>query len=605
MALMFPYKELEDALKLDLRSAGFDDGVYCSWLDPKHAAMAALLHSFYKKLAPDGVSDEAAAAALKKFRAINDAISPDRHWVVEDRDQGSVFWGLFRDHIGRALNPAHAELDLEWFRENAAIGPGASLGCDNESFYTKLFASRLSATHPYLLAYYRAAIVDHPTWSEAERLRFDRFGDSIVSGNRLFFVEKTTEIARTCCTEPLGNMLHQQAIGMFIGECLRKSFGINLSTQPDHNRELARIGSIDGSFGTIDLQSASDSISWRLLQQILPNPVRGGIAISRSPVTILPDGSEIAMNMVSTMGNGFTFPLQTIIFACVVRSVYNMHGFRCADPKTEFGVFGDDIVVRRETYDDVCYYLTQLGFKVNDDKSFNDGPFRESCGYDWHNGQFIRGVYIRRLKTLSDLYSAVNRLNAWTARTGVPLTRTVGALLGEIDKKTRVGKTPKRFLVPFSAPVDAGLRVPFDMTVPRVDNNYWFVYRQLSKRAKRRAVPDDLAGSRALGYVSYNENGFAISRLGGYAGNSEVPLIDQRSLTRGPNWQQPVAYFTLRDAGSGLQSKVVRRTIPFWDWFGRDESQPGLYGVDHHIDSNLRLMSFGSWKAAVAVNVKI
>ena len=592
---MFPYKELEHALELDLRSAGFDPEANCTWVEPRLAAMAALRRSFFKKLQPGGVTPEAAAAALEKFLSINRSIGQTFQAPV-DMDQGSLFWGLFRDSMARALTPAHVDFDLDYYREKFAVGPGSSLGCDNESFYTKLFASRISATHPYLLALYRAAIVESPTWAAAENLRHSRFGDAIVSGNRLFFVEKTTEIARTCCTEPLGNMLLQQAVGSFIGDCLKLSFGIDLSTQPDKNRELARLGSIDGSFGTIDLSSASDSISFALCRAILPNAILGAVSVSRSPVTVLPNGDEEPMNMVSTMGNGFTFPLQTLIFACVVRSVYSMLGYPCSNPATQFGVFGDDIIVRREAYDLVIYYLHQLGFKVNEDKSFNNGPFRESCGYDWHAGHFVRGVYIRRLETLSDLYSALNRLNNWSARAGVKLQNVISILLREIRLRGKILK------VPFSAPVDSGYRVPFFMTVPRLDNNYWFVYRQLRKATRKRAVPDDLPGSRALRYSFYNESGFAVSRLGGYAGNSYAPLIDQRALHRGADWQQPVAWFTLRDVGRESKSKVVRRTIPYWDWIGRDDDVSNPYSVDHCIDGDFRLMSFSSWKAAVAGN---
>jgi hypothetical protein len=145
-------------------------------------------------------------------------------------------------------------------------------------------------------------------------------------------------------------MLIQKALGAFLESCLAKSFGVSLKTQPDHNRELARIGSVDGSFGTIDLQSASDSISWSLVQRICPSNLLGFFRQARSERTVLPDGSEIDLNMISTMGNGFTFPIQTIIFACAVRFVASLMGLELNFPKTQFGVFCDDIISKKKAY---------------------------------------------------------------------------------------------------------------------------------------------------------------------------------------------------------------------------------------------------------------
>lgn len=606
---MFPYKELLENLELDFARQGITGtGPMSSDMDLRTVRSLALRASIFKKLSPGGVSAAAQESALKKFSEINASISTDPYEFGPESEVESVFWDYFKDNLQKALRPSDVDLDLEFVRETFAAGPGAALGCDNESFYTKLFASRISVTSPYLLSLYRAMIVESDSWAMAELARHKKFGEEIVAGNRLFFVEKTTEIARTCCTEPMANMLVQKGIGTFIERCLERSFGVNLTTQPDFNRELARVGSIDGSFGTIDLQSASDSISWELVKRVVPANLLGWLRVARSEETILPDGSRVPLRMISTMGNGFTFPLQTIIFACVVRSVYQMMGLASFCPKTQFGVFGDDIIVRREAYSFVCQMLQKLGFRVNDSKSFNTGMFRESCGYDWWNGAFIRGVYLVSLEDTSDVYSAINRLNRWSAVSGVNLSSTIGFLLS---------KCKKPLLVPFSESVDSGYQVPFNMTKPRVTDSYWFAYRKLVRTKKTRKVPGTIEESRDFNYRFFNTDGWAVTFLGGYARNTEMCYKPDASGELDLSmFGKCSGQLTLRSPGGKLPCKVIRCSIPYWDWVGFDkapildksvsQARPGVmnqgYTSDAYETRPLAFMSYRVWSDAVAGN---
>jgi hypothetical protein len=584
---MFPYQELHRALELDLTTASPTHSFgqpLSSDMTPRDVRIEMLHRSFFKKLLPTGWSKESNSAALKKFLQINSSISTDPFEYPVENDQDSLFWDYFRDNMLKCLDPGDIELDSEFLGSNLVAGPGSSKGTDNESFYTKLFASRISCSNHYLLSLYRAAISHSDTWSEAERLRFERYGVEIASSNRLFFVPKTAEISRTCCTEPLVNMLIQQSIGAFLEICLSRSFGINLSDQPDNNRELARIGSIDGSFGTIDLQSASDSISWALVQRVVGNRrLLGLLANSRCERTILPDGSEIALNMISTMGNAFTFPLQTVIFSCAVRSVYQLMGLSSFCPRTQFGVFGDDIIVRREAYSFVVRSLTKLGFKVNDDKSFNTGAFRESCGYDWFAGTYVRGVYIRSLETVSDVYSTLNRLVRWSAMSGVPLVNCCRLLRSKLSKI---------FEVPFSEGIDSGIQTPFKWTKPRVTDAYWFAYRLLTNSPRRRQVPSTLEESVSLGYKFFNPYGLELAFLGGYARSEVRALKSDSTEVLDPSYcYVPRAFLTLRDVDGARRKKVARRSIPFWDWLGPKEESSRLF------------FSFGDWEVAFATNL--
>jgi len=390
------------------------------------------------------------------------------------------------------------------------------------------------------------------------------------------------------------------ALGAFLETCLHKSFGISLETQAEWNRELARVGSETGAFGTMDQISASDSIWWSLVQRIMPNNILGYMRLFRCERTVLPSGVEMDLKMVSTMGNGFTFPLQTLIFACAVRSVYQLMGLQSACPKTQFGVFGDDIIVRTCAYNFLAKMLSKLGFQVNDSKSFSTGSFRESCGHDWYAGHFVRGVYIRSLETTQDVYSAINRLNRWSAMAEVRLNNTISFLLRFAERKHRV---------PFSEAIDCGIQVPFELTRPKLDDNYWFTYRKVVRQKRQRQVPRTLEESRALGYAHYNEYGWGVTYLGGFARSEERPLIDGGGAFATLPFNIPRAFLTLRDVDGSTRIKVVRCTIPYWDWHGPkglmsfDWSKP--FNYDPYLSDPFRFFSYGSWRRTVASNFGI
>ncbi len=519
---------------------------------PRGFAVRAQLRNFYKKLSPDRkVSKSAELAAFNKFKAVNDAIADTYEWVSET-EADERFWTLLKRYVRESTDVSLWDediqnLDVTSMSKWMGIGPGASLKSKSESFYTKLFDGDLVGTSGFLLARYRAAICDTGPWCDAEKARSERFGISIVEGNKLFFVAKTTEIGRSCCTEPILNMLHQKSIGEFLEHRLMRFFGISLETQPDFNRALCLEGSRNGAFGTIDLQSASDSISWSLVQQLFPAYLNGWFSTSRSPLSIAPNGESIRLKMISTMGNGFTFPLETLLFAAVVRVVYHFHGLPCRCPRTQFGVFGDDIIVARECYDDVVRYLTKLGFRVNVSKSFNTGPFRESCGRDYYEGVPVRPVFIRSLETPSDVYSAINRLTRWSARQRIPLTHTIGKLLGWVRLRP----------VPPSESDDAGVKMPFFMASEHGVTHS--SYRILKRVPRRRKVAESPSEAVELGYRAFNPDGWFTTMLGGYA----------RSRVSTDQKVGHMAYLGLRDPPDQRgRYNVVKASIPWWDWPG-------------------------------------
>jgi hypothetical protein len=497
------------------------DSILTSDMDLSSAQALWLRRSFLKKY-EEVRAEDADSKALKLFLRSNErcksfALKPSR--LFEDvlvEEVKSLFDSYFYD--GPNLT-----LDLASISRGFMTGPGASRGAISDNFYTKVFDSNLSGTSSRLYRDYRCAIADWPRWTNAENARLDLHGNAIVEGNRLSFVAKTSEISRTICTEPNLNMLFQKGIGSHIEELLERRWKLSASTQQFVNRELARQGSIDGSFGTIDLSCASDSVSLKLLKELLPPYVYRWLELTRSPYVVLPDGTREELHMVSSMGNGFTFPLQTILFASVVVACYGLLSIPIRDRASKtncFGVFGDDIIVRKDSYAFVVRALELFGFEVNEDKSFNTGNFRESCGGDYYHGHDIRGVYLKRLSTSADVYSIINRLVRWSARSGIMLTKVVRYLLEQVD-----------FLpVPPDAGDSEGVKVPCAPSALPVDKHTGgVIYRYLSAKPISFALPESPDETRHYPFskgkkreIFFNPDGLLTSVVGGFVRNGRV-----------------------------------------------------------------------------------
>lgn len=429
-------------------------------ITPREVAALALRSSLLKKF--EGTKAiNADTLALQKFLEANSRcerfVEFDRRKITEVEEiclgeLQEVFYNFFYLENDKCI------LDLESISEGINVGPGASIGSSGESFYHKIAASPMTGTSRSLFTLYKRESAKYSLWRDTEEMRCHHYGDfKAVQGNSLSFVPKTADISRTICTEPLLNMMFQKGIAARFESRLKDRFGIDLTIQPDKNQQLAKIGSETGAFGTIDLSSASDSISNGLLKLLMPKEVLSWLNETRSPFVKLPDGSLVPLHMVSSMGNAFTFPLQTILFASVVLAVYRTLGIRPIYPRGDelgnFAVFGDDIICLSESYKLVVSTLKRIGFLVNEDKSFNDGPFRESCGADFWSGYPVRGIYCRSLDSMQDRFSLLNRLTVWSANHGILLSNTCNYLLGLV-----------RFIpVPTWEADTAGVKVPLEL----------------------------------------------------------------------------------------------------------------------------------------------
>lgn len=227
-----------------------------------------------------------------------------------------------------------------------------------------------------------------------------------VIGNVMFTVPKNTEIDRAACKEPDLNLWCQKAYGNYIRGRL-KGVGIDLNDQTN-NQRLAEKGSRDGSYATIDLTSASDSLTRALVARLLPRPWYVLLDSLRSHFTVI-DGIPHKNWMFSSMGNGFTFELESLIFWGLCKAVAYLTFTR-----GHLLVYGDDIIVPTSIARTVVQVLGFCGFVANSKKTYLSGPFRESCGAHWYAGNDVKPFYIKeRIKTVPDLIRVLNRMRKW------------------------------------------------------------------------------------------------------------------------------------------------------------------------------------------------
>jgi hypothetical protein len=594
-------------------------------VDATSAAIRLQLKAMYwKYLHTTSTSPDLDAVALDKFMSVNKRLEL---WHYSPNTSGDEeLMGSFKELIWHFWNPQGFPLvsNLHILLDRGSTGPGVSVGARGEDFYTKMFSSPLTYTSEVLRQVYLAWTDEEPTWSQAESNRSATYGDPLaVHGSSLKFVPKDVRESRTIAVEPSLNMYYQLGLGSILTDRIRSFFGVDLRSQQLWNREAARVGSLPeqviGSnpepkwapgFATIDLKSASDSMGLRLLEWALPPDFYRLLCRLRSRTATLADGSSVELNMVSTMGNGFTFPLQTMLFSCVVVAAIKSYGltpmrpyvqigpscsetvkvgfrsdlahFRLDTPMPgilgsiprglpeEWGVFGDDIICHPEVAFRVLRLLDLLGFEVNATKSFIQGRFRESCGSDFFMGRDIRAFYVKEaLNNRTSLYKALNGFLEWSTRTGI-LIPNLGRLLLSDLKQYESGDFP--LLVPLGEGRDSGLRIPLkclrelmrkhDVGVRLDEWSQSLFYNRLVPHAKQLRIGDGfIAVPRKLRRRKYNPAGLLLAFIRGdvRTGRISVRQNDTRYRKRGcicPNWDYiPPKHDWVRSVGFRVDMK--------------------------------------------------
>lgn len=293
-------------------------------------------------------------------------------------------------------------IDPEDFIDSCNWGPGATtLLKRSQVTYPKKFDAERQVTpraYDFVKDWFHIA---YPLWE----MRFE-----IVSSSKIVTVPKNAKTDRTIAIEPGINLWFQKGIGQLIRKRLRK-FGIDLNDQR-HNQRLARLGSLFGDLATVDFSSASDTISSELVKELLPSNWYGLLNAFKVDSGHL-DGEKISFEKFSSMGNGFTFELESLIFFVLAESVC----FQLELENPTISVFGDDVILPSSAIDLFTSVSLDLGFVVNTQKSYSSSYFRESCGSYYWKGCDIKPIFQKEpLNGKTSLLKAANNVRRYAHR---------------------------------------------------------------------------------------------------------------------------------------------------------------------------------------------
>lgn len=285
---------------------------------------------------------------------------------------------------------------------------------------------------------------------------------SFVPGNRFTTVPKTAKTDRSIAVEPSINVFYQLALGRQLRQRLArrprrirkgdttsyKDFaGWDLDRAQEVHRQVAEASSVTREYATLDLSNASDTVAKVLVKILLPRLWFQALDDLRSKKTLV-DGRWVVLEKFSSMGNGFTFELETIIFAAIACAVTRECGGMGLLGCDVF-VFGDDIIVKNDVARPLKPVLEFLGFELNVDKTyFDDVPFRESCGGDYFSGKPVRPYFLKECPNgPQDFVAFANGLSDLATRlalTGRPISRRAWfSVLDCIPSRVRSCRGPK------------------------------------------------------------------------------------------------------------------------------------------------------------------
>jgi len=367
---------------------------------------------------------------------------------------------LARQKLRSVLGP----VDYDYIRSHCKFGPGADLDTrrDNTAAYHK-FANNGACT-PGILPLYDDIFSNEESDYRGEYPHAAR----LVDASRLSFVPKNAKTDRAICVEPRWNSYLQSGVGRLLEKRMKK-LGINLEDQTA-NQKAAQRAFVDG-LATIDLSSASDSMSTNFVIDMFDGEEEWlDLLLKTRCVYTSYKGRKIRLEKISSMGNGYTFPLETLLFYCVSHAAMSVSG-QAHKAYSDLRVYGDDIILPKESAPLLIEALGHFGFSTNVDKTFVTGNFYESCGKDYFQGIDVRPFFVtKKVVTVSDGFILCNQLAAFArscAGDSGFASREVWNLRESVVR--RIPKSLRLFGPPEAG--DGVIHSTFDVTRPRISRD--------------------------------------------------------------------------------------------------------------------------------------
>jgi len=316
--------------------------------------------------------DKKEAAIDKFFEAERRCLETNSRLAFGKSERPEIF------SIRRKIAKLLGSFDPEEFIDSCSWGPGATLNIrgDRATGTTK-FDNNLELTpacYNFCRKWFSHA---YPNWDLRPEFHL---------ANKVITVPKNAKTDRVIAIEPSGNLWFQKGVGSMIKRRLRAS-GIDLSDQ-GHNQRLSRVGSRYSNLATIDFSAASDTISINTVLSLIPGDWLDVLCLLRSPHGNIA-GSCIEYEKFSSMGNGFTFELESLIFYCIALSCTVEEDYPLVS------IYGDDLIVPSYAVPQCLELFSYFGFVINESKSFWTSYYRESCGKHYWNGLDITPLYLK------------------------------------------------------------------------------------------------------------------------------------------------------------------------------------------------------------------
>jgi hypothetical protein len=397
------------------------------------------------------------------------------------------------------------DYDPNWTFEAVKFGKKSSIGCPLSLAYIdhKLTNVRAFTSSSECITWFKEYLKTDPLLSEILKTLLKKTTAKELIHDYLNLVEvpKSWEIDRGITPLTLIALAYSYGVGDQIVEKLAYSaIGINIKKQQHRHRRLIGCYSLTRSHATMDLSAASDSLISELLNAIFPR--KWYVAIRKTFIRqIRIGGRQCYTASVLPMGNGLTFPVETLVFYSLIKAIGNLANIR--GKRLVYSVYGDDLIYPSKLHKYVSSIFPELGLKINKDKTYVNAHFRESCGADYYYGADVRPAFLP-----DAIYSATpSQYCAWLYKVYNALTRrwdsceltwTLRYLISELSIASRgpLLRVPPRF------PDESGIKVLDPSTIPDAtacwepvkvtfsSGSRWYKFKYLRRTSERRVVRD-------------------------------------------------------------------------------------------------------------------
>lgn len=394
--LLYSHNQHRDLLDLDVDPLHYNDAHRFS-LD--HAAVTLLSKAAFLDTSYD-LRERAIEKFLKSEELCKETNRRIRPYTAGGWMPPSVLDPLI-PRVQAKIERILGDFDFEEWVDSCDWGPGVSTRLKGStSVKPNKYQQETGITQEVYMVFEDLLPSIYPSWHN-EILKSITF--TIEHGNHVTTVPKNSKTDRVIAIEPGFNLWFQKGLGTLIRRRLQR-VGCDLNTQA-RNRKLAS-EAYARFLATIDFSSASDTIALEVCRLLLPRSWFRVLDLCRSKIGSI-DGKHHIWEKFSSMGNGFTFELESLIFYAVGLAVLE----ESSHPRSDLTVFGDDVILPAYLFNRYHEIVQKLGFVVNNQKSYTSGCFYESCGKHYFKGTEVTPIFLKRkLVAVRDYYSFHNRV---------------------------------------------------------------------------------------------------------------------------------------------------------------------------------------------------